>query len=123
MTNVQLLQLAQSTAAQTVIAAPAVIGPPSAFATVKAAISAFEGTGNPDTDWPSFHQNVTQEVQRYKAASDRDKAPAAASGGGLPADLLARLPANVKAALAKAAPAAAPAAPAPPPVAAAPKSE
>jgi hypothetical protein len=106
MTNVQLLQLAQSTAAISVT------GAATAFGTVKASVAAFTSTGNPDTDWPGFSGNFQRELQSYSQAARKDAAPSGPVGGaggtsatgGLPASVWANLPPAVQARLTSANP-------------------
>jgi len=74
MTNVQLLQLAQSAAAAAVNANA------SALATDQAMVAAFTGSGNPDTDYPNFKQVFNRELQNYRNAAQRDKNPAGSPG-------------------------------------------
>jgi hypothetical protein len=103
MTNVALLQLAQATAANVVA------GNYTPLLADQALITAFNTSGNPDADYPAFKTNFTREVQSYRAAAQKDAAPAGsagatARGSTISAEVLAKLPAAVQARLAQANP-------------------
>jgi hypothetical protein len=122
MNNVQLLSLAQATAAA------AITETQSAFAVVKSSVAAFAGAGNPDADWPAFTQNFQRELQSYRQAAQKDVPAPTATGrvagaapkATIPPDLFAQLPKDVQARLIAANPALAPAPTAAAPVPSAP---
>jgi hypothetical protein len=89
-----------------------VIGNLSALSADHALLAAFDGTGNPDTDYPAFKNTFAREAQSYRAAAQADSrvagpAMAVAAAGpaatgassataGLPASVFANLPAAMQ---------------------------
>jgi len=105
MTNVELLQLAQTTALG------AVTSNASAFATVNLTVAAFAGSGSPDAGWPGFADIFNRELSNYRAAALKDtqaataaaapvkpvlSAAAAVAGSQIPAEVFKSLPPEVQ---------------------------
>jgi len=94
MTYVELLTLAQQTAASAQSAKA------TAFGVAKAAVAAFTSSSNPDSDWPIFSANLAREGQAFAAAAQKDAAPVAgpAVAGPAPsaAQVIAGLPQAVQ---------------------------